>query len=103
MAARRLARALEPVFAPEHVLLGLHGVGAIRLPTRRASPKSPRYQPPAISKPSPIPAQVLDPYLRFAQKVIFPVDGARSAIYPTGLACPSPIIRQARHVAGGSC
>lgn len=94
MAARRLARALD-----RFLLLSTFFWGSMALAQSGANPtrvpKSPRYQPPAISKPSPIPAQVLDPYLCFVQKVIFPVDGARSAVYPTGLACPRQL--SARH------
>lgn len=50
------------------------------------APKSPRYQAPPVPTPASIPAQVFDAYLRFFQKVISPVDGARSAMYPTGSA-----------------
>ena len=50
------------------------------------APKSPRSQAPPVSGPSSIPVQVFDAYLRFFQTVISPVDGARSAMYPTGSA-----------------
>ena len=49
-------------------------------------PRSPRQQTPQVSGPVSIPAQVFDAYLRFFQKVISPVDGARSSMYPTGSA-----------------
>ena len=39
-----------------------------------------------ISKSSSIPVQVFDAYLRLFYTVISPVDGARSAMYPTGSA-----------------
>lgn len=75
MAARRLARALGRL-----LLLSTFYWGSMALAQSGANPmpipNSLRYQAPAISKPSSIPAQVLDPYLRFFQKVIFPVDGA---------------------------
>ena len=48
------------------------------------APHAPRRQAPADSGPVSIPAQVFDAYLRFFQKVISPVDGARSNMYPTG-------------------
>ena len=50
------------------------------------APRSPRQQTPQVSSPGSIPAQVFDAYLRFFQKVISPVDGARSSMYPTGSA-----------------
>jgi hypothetical protein len=50
------------------------------------APKSPRFQVVPISKSSSIPVQVFDAYLRLFQTVISPVDGARSAMYPTGSA-----------------
>ena len=50
------------------------------------APKSPRSQAPLVSKSSSIPVRVFDAYLRFFQTVISPVDGARSAMYPTGSA-----------------
>jgi hypothetical protein len=50
------------------------------------APNSSRQQAPPVSGPGSIPAQVFDAYLRFFQKVISPVDGARSNMYPTGSA-----------------
>ena len=50
------------------------------------APRSPRQPAPQVSAPGSIPAQVFDAYLRFFQKVISPVDGARSSMYPTGSA-----------------
>lgn len=50
------------------------------------APKSPPSQAAPISKPPSIPVRVFDAYLRFFQTVISPVDGARSAMYPTGSA-----------------
>ena len=50
------------------------------------APRAAREQAPAVSGPGSIPAQVIDAYLRFFQKVISPVDGARSSMYPTGSA-----------------
>ena len=50
------------------------------------APSGARKQAPAISGPGSIPARVFDAYLRFFQKVISPVDGARSNMYPTGSA-----------------
>ena len=50
------------------------------------APKSPRSQAPLVSKSPSIPVRVFDAYLRFFQTVISPVDGARSAMYPTGSA-----------------
>ena len=50
------------------------------------APKTPRSQAPLVFKSSSIPVQVFDAYLPFFQTVISPVDGARSAIYPTGSA-----------------
>ena len=48
------------------------------------APRSVRQQAPQVSRQVSIPAQVFDVYLRFFQKVISPVDGARSGMYPTG-------------------
>lgn len=50
------------------------------------APNAARKPAPAVSGPGSIPAQVFDAYLRFFQKVISPVDGARSNMYPTGSA-----------------
>ena len=50
------------------------------------APKAARKQVAAVSGPVSIPAWVFDAYLRFFQKVISPVDGARSNMYPTGSA-----------------
>ena len=50
------------------------------------APNSSRQQASPVSGPGSIPARVLDAYLRFFQKVISPVDGARSSMYPTGSA-----------------
>lgn len=50
------------------------------------APNGTRKQAPAISGPDSMPARVFDAYLRFFQKVISPVDGARSNMYPTGSA-----------------
>jgi putative component of membrane protein insertase Oxa1/YidC/SpoIIIJ protein YidD len=50
------------------------------------APEFPRFQVVPISKSSSIPVQVFDAYLRSFHTVISPVDGARSAMYPTGSA-----------------
>ena len=50
------------------------------------APNAARKQAPASSGSGSIPARVFDAYLRFFQKVISPVDGARSNMYPTGSA-----------------
>ena len=50
------------------------------------APRSSPQRAPAVHGPGSIPAQVFDAYLRFFQKVISPVDGARSSMYPTGSA-----------------
>ena len=50
------------------------------------APEVQRRQAPPVPGPDSIPARVFDAYLRFFQKVISPVDGARSNMYPTGSA-----------------
>ena len=50
------------------------------------APKAAPEQAASVSAPASIPVRVFDAYLRFFQKVISPVDGARSSMYPTGSA-----------------
>ena len=64
------------------------------------APKSPRFQVVPISKSSSIPVQVFDAYLRLFHTVISPVDGARSAMYPTGSAYARQAFAKHRRVAG---
>lgn len=52
----------------------MRGPAAVKLPPMRAASR------PTLS----YPAVTLDAYLRFFQRVISPVDGARSNMYPTG-------------------
>jgi hypothetical protein len=51
-------------------------------------------QPPVAPAPSTSPGSVLDVYLQFFQRVISPVDGARSNMYPTGSAYAREAIKK---------
>ena len=53
-------------------------------PNPMRAPHVSRPKAPPAAAPVSIPARVFDAYLRFFQKVISPVDGARSGMYPTG-------------------
>jgi uncharacterized protein len=52
----------------------------MRAPTAAASADSPTVSTPTAD----LPGGVFDAYLRFFQRIISPVDGARSNMYPTG-------------------
>ena len=84
-----VAEAFRPLAGPILLVLAVVS-GPVALAQTDANPmRAPKAAPrpaPVVSGPVSIPAQVFDAYLRFFQKVISPVDGARSSMYPTGSA-----------------
>lgn len=68
------------------VCCGALTVVSARQPDAMRGPAQPRAASPRVTARPPLgyPAVTMDAYLRFFQRVISPVDGARSNMYPTG-------------------
>ena len=77
------ARSLCGLLLLAAVFLGTAAYGQTEADPMRG-PDVSRCKAPTVAASVSIPAQVFDAYLRFFQKVISPVDGARSSMYPTG-------------------